>query len=287
MSRLSRLLNRDQLILFMVAVNEIMLGVDTYLSHVLNNTILFREWIAIIFGWGSGIILLGVGVIAARKRSLANKLATPIFILSIVVGLLGAYFHIIRGILPSAPLGERVTFDLLIWAPPILAPLAYAGVGLLGLSAAWPEEPRESGILHLPLSLKVQLPYPKSNAYFLMVSLGILVALVSSVLDHARHGWAHSSFWWPVIAGIFGTVVAAMMGGSKRPSSIDYYTYYAAMLLLIFVGVLGTYFHIRADLTTDNLIIVERFLRGAPFMSPLLFTNMGILGLIISIPSHQ
>lgn len=272
-------LSRDQVMLLMAAFNEVMLGVDTYLSHVLNGTILWREWIPILFGPISGLVLLLAGIIAARRRNLASTLATLVFLSSIIVGLLGAYFHLVRGILPNAPLGERITLDLLIWAPPFLAPFAFALVGVVGISAAWLEDPPDSGRLSLPLGRKLQLPYSKTRAYFFMTSMGILIALVSSSLDHARH-WDHPWMWVPVVTGIFGTVIAAGVGALERPSRTDITIYLTAMVILILVGFAGAYFHIRADLTAESVIVPERFLRGAPFMSPLLYTNMGLLGII-------
>ena len=55
----------------------------------------------------------------------------------------------------------------------------------------------------------------------------------------------------------------------------------------ILVGIIGAYFHIRADLTAQNIIVPERFLRGAPFLSPLFFSNMGVVGLIALLPSLE
>jgi hypothetical protein len=179
-----------------------------------------------------------------------------------------------------APAGERVTLELLIWAPPIFAPLAFALVAVWGISAAWPEDPVDSGILSLPLGIKLQLPYPKSNAYFYIVSMGSLIALVSATLDHARHPWSTQWLWAPVLIGVFAVVVSAGMGMIMKPTRNDVTAYVLSMILLILVGILGAYFHIRADLTSENVIVAERFLRGAPFLSPLLFSNMGFLGLL-------
>ena len=52
------------------------------------------------------------------------------------------------------------------------------------------------------------------------------------------------------------------------------------MILLILVGVIGFLLHIQADLTAQRVVVPERFLRGAPFLAPLLFANMGLIGLI-------
>jgi hypothetical protein len=38
--------------------------------------------------------------------------------------------------------------------------------------------------------------------------------------------------------------------------------------------------HIPANLIAGNTILVERFLHGAPFLAPLLYTNVGLLGSI-------
>lgn len=273
--------SRDQAMLLMAAFNEIMLGLDTLLAHGLNNTILLREWIPIVFGPVAGVLLLVAGLIALRNRDTAAWLATAVFIASIVVGVLGAYFHFIRGILPTAPVGQRVTLDLLVWAPPFLAPFAFAGIGVLGISAAWVEDPTGSGRLKLPFNRTVQMPYSKTRAYFFLVSLGTLVALVSSALDHARHPWENPWLWLPLVVGVFATAVSAGMGALNRElTPEDVTVYIAAMVLLIVVGVVGAYFHIQADLTSQSTIVPERFLRGAPFMSPLLFSNMGIVGLL-------
>lgn len=266
--------------LLLAAINEFFLSLDTYLVHVLNGTILLREWIPIIFGAVAGVLLLIAGYLALRNRKTAAGIATFVFVASIIVGVIGAYFHFIRGILPTAPIGSRVTLNLLIWAPPILAPFAFAGVGVMGLSAVWREVPEDSGRVKLFRGF-IQLPYSKTQAYLFLVALGILVALVSSVLDHSRSSWQNMAIWIPVVTGVFAIIVTTGLGLIQKPTSFDIGVYVSAMVILIIVGVLGAYFHIDADLTANNLFVAERFLRGAPFLSPLLFSNMGFLGLII------
>jgi hypothetical protein len=52
------------------------------------------------------------------------------------------------------------------------------------------------------------------------------------------------------------------------------------MLLMIATALIGAALHINFNLTSQGTIVGERFLRGAPFMAPLLFANMGTLGVI-------
>jgi hypothetical protein len=279
--RIRRLpLTRDQLMLLIAAVNEVFLGVDIYLAHTISGTITAREWIPIIFGPSAGVLLLLAGLISLRRRMAASILASVVLLSSMGVGFLGAYFHLVRAILPTAPLGERVSVALLVWAPPILGPLTFTLVGLLGISAAWIEDPLDSGVLRLPGNLRLDLPYSKTRAFLFMVGLGTMATLVSSVLDHARTGFENPWLLVPTAAGTFGSIVAVGLGASERPRRADILVFVGAMVLLMLVGVTGAVLHILLNLTAEGAIVGERFLRGAPFLAPLLFANMGALGLI-------
>lgn len=273
-------LSRDQLMLLMAAINQVFLSVDIYLAHNLNGTIRPREWIPIIFGVVAGSLLLLAGLIALRWRRTASIIASLVLIASVIVGLMGAYFHIVRAIRPTAPLGERVTIPLLVWAPPIVGPLIFSLVGLWGVSAAWVEDPPDSGILKLWGDKRLRLPFSKTRAYLFMVSLGTLATLLSSVLDHGRAQFENPWLWPPIAVGVFATVVAFGLAAIDWPTRGDVGIYFLAMLLLLLVGVVGFVLHIQFDLTTQNAIVPERFLRGAPFLAPMLFANMGLVGLI-------
>ena len=274
-------ITRDQAMLLMLALNELLLGLETYLAHSISGTIMPREWIPIIFGPVAGILLFLAGMLAIRKRSLAAVTASLIFLASLVVGLLGAAFHIQRAILPFAPLGEVVSVPLVVWAPPILGPLTFALVGLMGLSAVWQEEPADSGTLRLLRGRILRMPYAKTNAFFFMVALGTLATVISSVLDHARTNFENPWLWLPIGIGIFATVVAFILGALNSPRRVDLVTYIVAMLLLVLVGMLGVALHVLRNLALENAVVIERFIRGAPFLAPMLFADMGALGLVV------
>lgn len=273
-------LSRDQLFLLMAAVNELFLGLDIYLAHSISGTIVPREWIPIIFGPAAGVILLLAGLLALRRRSLATVLATLVFLASIVVGLLGAYFHVLRGMLPSAQQGQQLTVTLLVWAPPVIGPLMFSLIGWIGISAAWVEEPADSGTLVLLGGRRLHLPYSKTRAYFFMVSLGTLATLISSVLDHARTDFSNPWLWLPTAVGVFATGAAFGLAVSDRPGRKDLWIYLTAMVLLVVVGLVGMGLHIGENLTSEGLVVSERFIRGAPFLAPTLYSNLGLLGLL-------
>lgn len=274
-------LSRDQLMMLLAAANALLLGLDHYLAHLVSGTIVPREWIPIIFEPTAGVLLLLAGVIALRWRPLATVVGSLILLSSIGVGFLGASFHFLRAALPSAPAGQQISLELLVWAPPVLGPLFLSLVGMVGISAVWKEEPPGSGQLLLLAGRRVQLPYSKTRAFFFLVALGALAATISSVLDHARTGFENPWLWLPTTVGALSTAVALGMGALRKPSLADLLTYAGAMVLMLLIGVVGFVLHIQQDLVAQGTIVVERFIRGAPLMAPLLFSNMGLLGLVV------
>jgi hypothetical protein len=288
LQRLRKLpLARDQLMLLMAAINALFLALDHYLAHSISGTIVPREWIPIVFEPIAGGLLLLGGLIALRNRPIATVIGTVTLLSTIGVGFLGAYFHFLRAILPSAPAGEQVRLSLLVWAPPILGPLFLALVGMVGISAVWIEDPPGSGVLILLAGRRIRMPYSKTRAYFFLISLGILAATLSSVLDHSRTHFQNPWLWLPTATGVFGTVVALIMGTVEKRSRFDLLIYAGAMLLLMLVGVAGAVLHIGTNLSVGGSIVVERFIRGAPLMAPLLFANMGLLGLLVLFDSVE
>jgi hypothetical protein len=278
---------RDQVMLLMAAINELFLGIDIYLAHNINGQLKPNEWIPVIFGVSAGVLLLVAGGIALRQRALATVIANLIFLASIVVGGLGIIFHLSRTLVLETPAGSEASVGALIWAPPILGPSFFILVAILGISAAWIEDPTDSGRLRLLGNRHVQMPYSKTRAYFLIVAVMILATLISSVLDHARFNLQNMWVWLPVAAGLFGVGTAIAMGFIAKPSREDVIVYAAAMLLLILVGLIGALLHLNTNLIPRGTIVVERFLRGSPLLAPLLFANVGMLGLVVLLDPRE
>ena len=110
--------------------------------------------------------------------------------------------------------------------------------------------------------------------------MGSLATVISSVLDHARTDFSNPWLWVPTAIGVFATTVAIVLGALDQPIRSDILTYFMAMVLMILVGVIGFILHIGEGLTVRGDIVLERFLRGAPPLAPMLFADIGLLGLI-------
>ena len=133
----------------LVAINLIFLSIDILLAHGMNGNLIFNEWIPIWFGIGAGVFLFVAGLISLRQRTLAILLSFIVFAASIVVGLVGAYFHVQRAIPPNLWQSEPLIV-LLIFAPPVVGPLTYSLLGVLGVIATVYEDPPNSGRMVVP-----------------------------------------------------------------------------------------------------------------------------------------
>jgi hypothetical protein len=59
------------------------------------------------------------------------------------------------------------------------------------------------------------------------------------------------------------------------------------MVLILLVGTVGAWLHVQSNLVAGATFVPERFLRGAPLLGPLLFANMGLIGLVVLLPPEE
>ena len=138
---------RDQAVLFLTAFMLVLVGVDIYFAHLLDAVIKPFEWIPIIFSPLAGIGMFIAGWISLKHRMQANWIATSILFLCVVVGVLGSYFHLRWTVMPDAPIGQQITMNMLVYGPPLLGPLTFILIAVMGLSGVWEELPVDSGRL--------------------------------------------------------------------------------------------------------------------------------------------
>jgi hypothetical protein len=274
---------RSDLLLILVAFNEIMVGLESYLAHLISGGVKPMESIPVIFGPTAGVILLFAIYLRIGRNTitLSTLIIIGVAAASIGVGILGSAFHWQRDLAPVSLPGSRLRWNWLIYGPPALAPLAFAGIGFMTIISALQDTFPETGKLELPGVLKFQTPLKKTNQLFWLVALGLLAATLSSFMDHGRTDFENVFVWIPVVLGIFGTVVTILMALYEKRTDSDYFVFFWTMILMIIVGVLGFGLHIDTNLAEGTgEIVKDRFIHGAPPLAPLLFANMGLLGLI-------
>lgn len=273
---------RSDLLLLLVAFMEIGLGVETYLAHLISGSVKPMEFIPVVFGPVAGSILLFALVMRLRGAKLP---ATLIILLvagaSVAVGLIGSAFHWSRVLPPASFPDQSLRWDWIIFAPPVAGPLAFAGVGLLAIIAALEDTRPETGRLTLPGVISFSTPLRQTQQFLWLIALGLFAATLSAFLDHGRTGFENLFTWIPVAVGLFGAVTTTLMAVYQKHTTADYFIFFWVMVLMILLGVIGLGMHVNADLPEGGGgINLERFVRGAPVMAPMLFALMGSFGII-------
>lgn len=252
-----------------VTMNLAILAADIYIAHSVNEFQKRAEYIPLGFSLAAPPILgMLIGVCWIwRVRAPWRDVGYLFGGLSILVGLAGVLFH-----LESRFFLDR-TLKSLTYAAPFAAPLAYTGLGFL--------------------LLVNRMVVPRSAEWARWVLLlalgGFFGNFVLSLTDHAENGFFLSTEWIPVISSAFATgflIVAILLPITRRFLDL-------CMLIMIaqaMVGVLGFWFHVRANLVGPGYTLFDRLVNGAPPLAPLLFPNLvglafiGIWSLIPHLP---
>lgn len=252
-----------------VTLNLLILAADIYIAHSVNQFRKPAEYIPLYF---SMIAPVALAVVIAmrwiwRLHSPWRDVGFLIGWLSILVGLGGVLYH-----LESRFFLDR-TLKSLTYAAPFAAPLAYTGLGFL-----------------LLVDRMVRARSPEWARWIIALALGGFFGnFVLSLTDHASNGFFDKTEWIPVCSSAFATsflLVPLLMNVTRRFLDLCL----LVMLAQAVVGVLGFWFHLRANLIEPGAGLWERLVNGAPPMAPLLFPNLvglaaiGLWALIPHVP---
>lgn len=284
-------LSRNDLLLLLVAFTEIGMGVETALAHLISGHIKIGEAIPVVFGPTAGIILIiamGLRVRAGRATLLSSFIVIGVGLASVAVGIIGTAFHWARALPPEVFPTSGLQWDWIIYAPPVVGPMAFAGVGLLAIIALLEDTKPETGKLTLPGVITFNTPMKQTTQFLWLIAFGLYAATLSALLDHARTGFEDFFTWIPVWLGVFAAVATTLLALYHNRSNWDFFFFFWIMVLMLVMGVMGSALHINADLpeSAEGGIVVERFIRGAPIMAPMLFAIMGSFGLIAMIDAE-
>jgi hypothetical protein len=242
-----------------VTVNLAILAADIFIAHSVNHFQKAAEYIPLYFSIGAPVVL--VLVIALRwgwnHQGPWRDVGYMIGWLSVLVGLGGVLYH-----LESRFFLDR-TLKSLTYAAPFAAPLAYSGLGFL-----------------LLMNRMVGARTMEWARWVILLALGGFFGnFVLSLTDHASNGFFARTEWIPVISSAFATgflIIPLILTVSRRFLDLCL----LVMLGQAFVGVLGFWFHMRANLVEPGHNIFDKLVNGAPPMAPLLFPNLVGLALI-------
>ena len=242
-----------------VTANLAILAADIYLAHSVNHFQKAAEYIPLYFSIGAPVVL---GILIALRwiwglQSAWRDVGYLVGGLAVLVGLGGVLYH-----LESRFFLDR-TLKSLTYAAPFAAPLAYTGLGFL-----------------LLMNRMVAARSVEWARWVILLALGGFFGnFVLSLTDHASNGFFARTEWIPVISSAFAT------GFLLIPLAITVTRRFLDVCLVVmlgqaFVGVLGFWFHMRANLIEPGAGIFDKLVNGAPPMAPLLFPNLVGLALI-------
>ena len=240
-------------------LNLAVLAADIYIAHSVNQFQKAAEYIPLYFSIGApGLLMIAIGLrwiwgFEAPWRDIGYFIGW----LAILVGLGGVLFH-----LQSRFFYDR-TLKSLTYAAPFAAPLAYTGLGFL-----------------LLVNRMVAVRSAEWARWVIFLALGGFFGnFVLTLTDHASNGFFAHTEWIPVISSAFASgflIVPLIMPVTRRFLDL-------CLLVLLgqaFVGVLGFWYHIQANLIEPGQSLFDRLVNGAPPMAPLLFPNLVGLALI-------
>lgn len=275
LARVKLPIEKNRLLLLLVGVNFMFTALDVALAHAVNDFHPAYELIPIVFA-----PLAAASCILAAVRPQPGRLVglvhVALMLLGVGVGVLGTAFHANEAL---NPLG-RLTWIWLTFASPILAPLAFAGISLVGLYAIFREVEGQPGLLEVPGLGTFRAPISRERHFLWLVGLGFGASALTSIIDHGQYGYNLYKLI-PIAYGLFATSVVLTLAVRRAWSRADELTYVWTMLAAFAVGTLGFAFHLSGDLAETGQLSLERVLVFAPVLAPLLFCDLGMLGLIV------
>ncbi len=266
---------KNRLLLIFVGINLMFTGIDVALAHSINDYIPVYEWIPIIY-FPFGAISCLVIAFQSRPKKWTALTHIALMIIGIMVGVLGTAFHAYAVLNPEGYL----TWAWVVFGSPILAPLAFAGISLLGLYAITEEINDEPGTLNVPGIGVFKAPISRDRHFLWLVGLGFAASALTSMIDHAQYGYTFYKMI-PIVFGIFAATVVIYLAAANEWSKGDETVYFWTMIFAVIVGVLGFGFHLSSDLAGTGVLSLERILAFAPVLAPLLFSDLGMLGLLV------
>lgn len=237
-----------------VTANLAFLALDIYLAH---SIVQFKPWGTSIPLWFSmaATLALIVGKLWARTAPRADRMiGFAVGLVAVLVGVGGLLLHL------ESRFFRDVTLKSLVYSAPFIAPLAYAGLGLV-----------------LLMNRMVRVETEEWARWLLLLALaGWFGNLGLSLADHAQNGFFHATEWIPVVSAAFAVAFLAVATFFRADAGFCLLTL-AVMGVQAVVGAAGFGLHLWASLHGAGTSTLNKIIYGAPIFAPLLFANLALL----------
>jgi hypothetical protein len=234
------------------------LAPDIYLAHSMNRFRRATEYVPLYFSLAAPpVLLLALLALALGRPGPWRWLGHLVGWSAVAVGIAGTVLHL------QSRFFREWTLSSLVYSAPFAAPLAYTGMGLL-----------------LIMNRMVDPDSEEWSLWVLLFALGgFLGNFVFSLTDHAANGFYHATEWIPVASAAVALTFLLMPLVAKVSRA---YVKICAVVMLAqgIVGVLGFYYHFRADWQGVGPTLFGNLVYGAPALAPLLFADLMLLAWI-------
>jgi len=246
--------------------NLAFLAIDVYIAHSMNKFAHWAEWIPFGYSVVSPFFLALATTMcwpdamagSRPEDSLAQRAARGLGMMvglgAVMVGVAGFVWH-----LESQFFVDR-TIHSLVYTAPFVAPLSYAGIGLvILLNRMVPAEANEWGRWVVALALG-----------------GFIGNFILSLADHAQNGFFDPREWIAVgssalaVASLTSVLCLNRHWPAIRQAGL-------MMVVQVMVGVAGWVFHLQAILSSPMDTLWDRVVYSAPAFAPLLFADLALL----------
>ncbi len=281
-------ISQNRLWLFFLAFNFAFLTFDTYIAHFLGHffdvfisdatnpadtNIALGEYIPVIFSLIFGISVLILAITDIKSKKIKNWIKLLSY-LSIIIGLLGFYYHISHNFFFT----KVNVVENIIFGPPLLAPLMYIILSLYILAIL-----REDS---LTLSF---IQKKKRNTFLIyLTAVQVLIVVLLSTFEHSHNYFSSIYEWIPIVIGFFAFSFllfspTLLNDKGKFNKGLLPKIYFTIIIVFLMTGICGFGFHIYRN-AMQHIPGVSKYFKsfvGSPIFAPLLFANLSIFMILV------
>jgi hypothetical protein len=266
----------------MTAFAAIVSGWEAYAQHLRGAFSHWLMWTPV--GLTPPTVVAAVGALLSKR--VARRVVPVLAVISLIDGVVGFVFHL-RGI-GRMPGGWSVGQYNVVMGPPIFAPLLTCTVGVLGLLTGVLRResvhPRAVDLRPRPRArITTRVAHGRFQRGMALTAASFAVlAGGEAYFEHMRGSFNRTLMWTPV--WLTPPMVGAGVGAALSQTVAEHILPVASVVTFV-DGVLGFGLHLQGIQRMPGGFrnLQFNFTMGPPLFAPLLFSSVGLLGLIASL----